>query len=318
MSNSNNISSMFAAIKDSLNKPQDYNFKDILKFEVGKTYLVRLLPNFKAPEQTFFHYFHYSWKSFSTGQFVSYVSPTTWGERCPIAEESYKIYKNGSPEEKERGKAIYRKENWLVNVYVVSDPSNPENEGKVKIMRTGAQLQKIIRNAIDGDDAAEFGDKVFKLSAEGCNFRIKCEKKSDKPGSPEFVEYTASKFLNSSKIEGLDEKKIEEIYNGVFDLTLIFPTKTFEELKNGLDEHYYGKTKEEVLSNPVKSAEKSLETDDVPYTEPAKTVVVTKVEETKSVQPEVKPIPPVVSTTAEKKQEVSIDDLLKGLDSLGS
>ena len=36
--------------------------------------------------------------------------------------------------------------------------SNPDNNGKVKILRYGKQLQKIITEAIEGEDAEEFGD----------------------------------------------------------------------------------------------------------------------------------------------------------------
>ena len=50
-------SSMFESIKSALvkNNTQSKN-KDILKVEVGNTYTVRLLPNVKNPEKTFFHY----------------------------------------------------------------------------------------------------------------------------------------------------------------------------------------------------------------------------------------------------------------------
>jgi hypothetical protein len=319
---SNNLSSMFAAIKDALNKPSESNFKDILKFEPGKTYLVRLLPNIKAPEQTFFHYFHHSWKSFATGQFVSYVSPTSWGERCPISEENFRIYKQGSPEEKEKGKAIYRKENYLVNVYVVSDPTNPENDGKVKVMRYGNQIHKIIRNAIDGDDAAEFGEKIFNLTEQGCNFRIKCEKKSDtKDTKKEFVEYTSSRFLSPSKIDGLDEQKIKDVYNNIFDLTQILPSGTYDELKLALEEHFYGKVAGE---SEHKHSSKPTTEVKTPVQEAAKSPVSNNVpSDFESIDPVVTPPAPVVKKEEVKKEEVkkatsvgdvSIDDLLKGLD----
>jgi hypothetical protein len=313
---------MFASIKDSLNKPQESNFKDILKFEAGKTYLVRLLPNVEAPAQTFFHYYHYSWKSFATGQFVSYVSPQTVGERCPIGEESYKIYKNGSPEEKERGKALYRKENYLVNVYVISDPTNPDNEGKVKIMRYGNQLQKIILSAIEGDDAEEFGPKIFDLSEKGCTFRIKCEKKSDK--NAEFVEYTASRFLSPSKIDNLDEQKMEEIYKSIHDLSKLFTIKSYDDLKQALQEHYYGVSDGEsapAKKNTQKSAKKDepkrVSTEEAPDEDD----IPMGYKQTES-KPETKTEVKTESKPTETKKPASgveddqIKNLLQGLDSL--
>lgn len=306
---------MFASIRDSLNKPQESNFKDILKIEAGKTYLLRLLPNIKEPSQTFFHYFHYSWNSAATGQFVSFVSPQTVNERCPLAEESYKIYRQGSPEEKERGKQLYRKENYLVNVFVISDPTDPTNDGKVKILRYGKQLNKIIRSAIEGDDSQEFGERIFDLSEKGCTFRIKCEKKSDK--NSEFVEYVASRFLSPSKIDGIDPQKIAEAYSTPHDLTKVFTIKTFDELNEALQEHYYNVSKDNPTgaksSKKVEkvSSQNRVSTDEAPddvdIPESAKTTTPVSVNNSKP------------STTAAKSAiaDTQIDELLKGLDSLG-
>lgn len=306
---------MFASLKESLNKPQESGYRDILKFEAGKTYQVRLLPNINDPKSSIFHYFHYSWKSFATGQFVSFVSPQTFGERCPIADESYKIYKNGSPEEKEKGKALFRKENWLINVYVVSDPTNPDNDGKVKIMRYGSQLHKIIMSAIEGDDAAEFGEKIFDLTEKGCNFRIKCEKKSEK-GKAEFVEYTASRFLSPSTIEGLED--VEAVYKSVHDLTQVFPIKPTEELKKGLQEHYYGTVSEDAPKKTVKKdgtvripvSEDGPAEDDIPMS--YKTT-----EKKVETKPADKPVEKKTETKVTSKANVdddAIKDLLSGLD----
>ena len=305
--------SMFASIKDSLNKPQPAGFKDILKFEAGKTYVVRLLPNIKEPKNTFFHYYHFGWKSFATGQFVSFVSPQTVGDRCPIAEESYKIYKTGTPEEKIRGKNLYRKENYLVNVYVVSDPTNPENEGKVKIMRYGSQIQKIIMSAIEGDDAEEFGPKIFDLSEKGCNFRVKCEKKSEKVD--DFVEYTASRFLSPSKIDNLEPSKIEEIYSSLHDLAAVYTIDSYDNLKKGLQEHYYCESTSDNKKKDTKAESKKLSTDEVPgdddipmeYKSDTKTTPKQKTEE--------------VTKNTDKTKTSTVDDdqiksLLQGLEGL--
>ena len=81
--------SMFESIKDALvseNKSQS-NFNDIISCKVGNTYTVRLLPFSKSPKDTFFHYYNHGWVSFATGQYVQALSPQTFGERDPIAEE---------------------------------------------------------------------------------------------------------------------------------------------------------------------------------------------------------------------------------------
>lgn len=232
---------MFDAIKTSLNnKNGESSFKEIMKFESGKTYLVRLVPNVIEPKNTIFHYYHHSWKSISNGQFVTTLCPTTYGESCPIDSYVLKTYNTGTSEEKTKLKEISRKENWMVNAYVISDPTNPENEGKVKVIRYGKELAKIINNAIDGDDADEFGVKIFDL-AEGCTFKIKCESRSANFGGSNrmLTTYTSSKFMSPSKLDGVDQRKIDEIYNNVHDLNKFFKPKTQAELQRMLDQHYF-------------------------------------------------------------------------------
>ena len=95
--------SMFASIKDSLAKPtqSSNSTSNILRLKTGNTYTVRLLPYTPEPSKTFFHYYNHGWNSFATGQYVQTLSPQTFGERDPIAEERFKVLRTGSEEEKE-------------------------------------------------------------------------------------------------------------------------------------------------------------------------------------------------------------------------
>jgi len=123
-------SNLFESIKEALNKKTttESGFRDFMKLEIGNTYLVRLIPNIQAPERTIYHYYHHLWKSAVTNQLVSVLCPTTYGERCPIDEYRSKIYRTNNEGEIKRIQPIRRNENWLVNVYVVKDPTTPENQ----------------------------------------------------------------------------------------------------------------------------------------------------------------------------------------------
>lgn len=227
---------MFDSIKNALQKnATQSNIKNIMKFEKDKTYTVRLIPNVAEPEKTFFHYYTYDWSSFSTGQYTSVVSPTTFGQKCPITETKYRILRGGNEEEKAKAQLLRRNERWLVNAYVVDDPTTPENNGSVKIIRYGKQLHKIISDAIDGEGSEDFGARIFDLSENGVNLKIKSEQQGD------YITYVSSKFTLPKKIEGLTDEKAENIYKNVFDLTSVIPTKSHEELLEVLDEHFFGK-----------------------------------------------------------------------------
>jgi hypothetical protein len=253
---------MFESIKGALQtKDAQSNFRDIMKFEVGKTYNLRMLPDIKDPSKTFFHYYNHAWESFSTGQFLSVVSPSTWGERDPISEARFSILKHGTEEEKEKAQKITRRENWLANVYVVDDQANPDNNGKVKIMRFGRQLHKIITEAIEGEDSDVFGPKIFDLGKEGVSLKVKCERQGD------FPTYVSSKFgPTASAIPGMDKEAEKEVYDNVHDLEAMFPVKSYDELKQTLDEHYHCKD----TSAPVETPDKEEE-DDLDYGDAGKT-----------------------------------------------
>ena len=276
--------SMFESIKGALTKNNDgvsSKIRDYLRTEAGNTYTVRLLPNVKDAAKTFFHYYSYGWNSLTTGQLVTAISPTTWSQRDPIAEERYRVLRNGTEKEKEKALAIKRRENWLVNVYVVNDPVNAENNGKTKIVRFGRQLHKIIMDAIEGEEAAELGARIFDLSPKGCNLRIKVEKQGDYPT------YVSSKFSTPKEVENLDEDGYDKVYNSAFDLESYVTVKSYDELKTILDEHYHG-------------------TKDV---EEAEEVVVTK---TSAPTPSVQVVAKKTVKPVEDEDD-SIKELLKGL-----
>jgi hypothetical protein len=281
---------MFDSIKSALTKQTETTntntkYKDFLRTSPGNTYVVRILPNIKDPNKTFFHYYSYGWNSLATGQLVSATSPSTWGQRDPISEEFFRIRRNGTDEEKEKSKALNRKENWMVNVYVVNDPVNPENNGTIKVLRYGRQLNKIIMDAIEGEESVDFGPRIFDLSPNGCSLRIKVEKQGDYPT------YVSSKFALPKEIEGLAPSDYESIYNGILDLESYVPVKSYEELVDLLKTHYH-------CSADVEEVEQT------PITTAVATPVAVK--------------PATVATPAPKMESTDLDDdsiaeLLKGL-----
>jgi hypothetical protein len=242
---------MFQSIKDALASSESKGsatFNEIMPTKVGNTYTVRLLPYAKDPSKTFFHFYNHGWNSYATGQYVQTLSPQTFGERDPISEERFRVLRTGSEEEKEKMKVIRRLEKWLVNIYVVDDPANPDNNGKVKILRYGKQLQKIITEAIEGEDAEEFGPRIFDLGSDGVSFKIKVEQQGD------FPTYVSSRFTTAGKID-LSEDEQKDIYDKGFDLSEVFILKSFDELKDMLNEHYYCKTGEAAPQSAATPAE---------------------------------------------------------------
>lgn len=276
---------MFQSIKAALSKNEESAtpglYNEILKTVPGNTYTVRLLPFAKDPSKTFFHYYVHGWTSFSTGQYVQTVSPQTFNERDPISEERFRVLRTGTDIEKEKMQAVRRAEKWLVNVYVVEDPTNPENNGKVKMLRYGKQVQKIIMEAIEGEDADEFGSRIFDLSPEGVSFKIKVEQQGEYPT------YVSSRFTSAGKLS-LSESEIEKIYSNAFNLEEVFTIKTYDELKQMMKEHIYVTTD-----------------DNTPAPQPASY--------THTPTPTPAPARPAAAPVAESSIEDEINELLKDL-----
>lgn len=254
MSNKYN-QNLFDSLKEALASKtnNDSSFKDFMKFEPDKTYLVRLLPNLEDSSKTRFHYYQHIFDSVVTGKKVSVLCPNTYGEKCPIDEYRSKIWATKNQTLIDTVKPLKKTEKWLYNVYVIKDPTNPSNEGQVKILNAGAQLQKVIQAAIDGDDAEEFGFRIFDLSEKGCNLRVKVEK--NEGGYPS---YTSSKFVSPSEIEGLDDA--DGVYSSVKSLDTIFQRKSYDEIKEILNFHFLGKDQEEKAENTVPDDEFEVET----------------------------------------------------------
>lgn len=229
-----NLDTMFTAIQgclDKTDKPTNIDYSNILKFEIGKTYKLRLIPFVDDPSKTIVHYIEYGWTSKATDNYVSAISPSTWQEPCPISE----VYRKGF-KDRVNTSGIKRREQWLVNVFVVDDPSHPENNGTVKVFRYGKQIDKIIQQATVGDLSDELGKAVFDVTSNGYDFIVRCEKQQ------EFPNYSNSSFARRpSALPGIgdDEAKITEIYSHLIDLSNLCKVKSYESLQKMLDEHYY-------------------------------------------------------------------------------
>lgn len=283
---------MFETLRDSLTKKNEADgnnklYKNIMKLEPGNTYLVRLIPNLKDINKTFFYHVQHGWNSFATGQYVSALSLPK-GEYDPIGQTRYKLlYKSSNDADKVKGAEIKRTEKWLANVLVVDDPINKQNNGKVMILRFGKQLHKIIEDAMK--ETEDYGDRIFDLSERGCNLKIKVEKQG------EFPYYGSSRFTTPKEIEGLDAKKQEQIYESVFDLESVFPRKNKEELEKMLEEHFFCTA---TVNSPAAKVERSEPADNNSDFVEEKTQVKTT----------------VIVKKKEENEEELIKNLLDGID----
>lgn len=291
---------MFDSIKAALNKNSESSagqFSNIMSFPAGHTYTLRLIPNVENPEKSLFHHWVHGWNSKASGSYMSFLGLQTFGDRDPISELRWKLWKswkeaNPKAENKEYKAEITQKEQWLVNVYVIDDPAKPDNNGTVKILRMGPQLKKIIDDATEGERSDELGWDIFDPT-KGHDFKIVADKKG------EYTTFERS-FITTKSKTALDEEEIDKICESLHDLEAVYSVKTYDELQEVLNEHFFvGEEKEErkplkQVKKEVVSAKDEDEDDDIPmFHEKSKAVSKKQVIEEDSDE---------------------IDDLLAGLD----
>jgi hypothetical protein len=147
-------------------------------------------------------------------------------------------------------------------VYVVSDPGNSENEGKVKIYRYGKKIFDMLNDQMNPPFADQDPVNPFDFW-EGANLRLRFRNKDG------YRNYDASTFDSASPLLGGDDDKLEELYNKLYDLNeFVDPSKfqSYEKLEERLKYVTEGKSapkraeveadeEEDVFSSAIDDAE---------------------------------------------------------------
>lgn len=193
--------------------------------------VVRFLPSVSGQEdQPWGQYYSYFFRNGDTGMYYVERSLYTLGQKDPMTALNYKM-KQGS----EADKAIAAKRKlatkYVANVYVVSDPAKPENEGKVFMWEYGQQIHDIIMSALEPQYPGEPEFDAFDVF-DGAHLEIKI--RANQGGMPS---YDKSAFKPQSVL-GTDEE-IEKIYAQVHDINdyCYGPSnfKSYEELEERMN-----------------------------------------------------------------------------------
>ena len=157
-------------------------------------------------------------------------SLTTMGQKDPVSEHNRVLWNSGSDRDKEIARKQKRKLSYYANIYVVSDPAHPENEGRVFLYKFGKKIYDKITEAMQPQFADEEAINPFDFWT-GANFKLKIRKVEG------YWNYDKSEF---DRVEPLmdDDDKLEKIYNNLNDLNEFSDAKNFksyEDLKKRLD-----------------------------------------------------------------------------------
>lgn len=191
--------------------------------------VVRFLPTPENEEMPWVSYFDHGFQG--PGGWYIEKSLTTLGKNDPVSEYNTQLWNTGIEANKEIARKQKRRLHYVSNVYVISDPKNPDNEGKVFKYRYGKKIFEQLKEAISPAFDDEQAINPFDLRGEGANFKIKIRKVDG------YWNYDKSEFDKPAPLFD-DENQLNDINNQTHSLSeVIAPSefKTYEELKEKLD-----------------------------------------------------------------------------------
>ena len=156
---------------------------------------------------------------------------TTLNDKCPVCEHNSMLWNSGIEANKEIVRKQKRKLSYMANIYVVSDPSNPENEGKVFLFKFGKKIFDKISEAMNPEFADETPVNPFDLW-EGANFKLKIRNVEG------YRNYDKSEFADPSALLDGDDEKLEELWKSEHSLKELVDKsnfKSYDQLKQRLN-----------------------------------------------------------------------------------
>ena len=157
-------------------------------------------------------------------------SITTLNQKDPCSEFNTSLWNSGVESDKQIARNQKRKLAFYSNIYVVKDPANPENEGKVFLYKFGKKIFDKIMGAMQPEFEDESPLNPFDFW-QGADFKVKIKKVAG------YWNYDSSEFAAASPLLK-DDDALESIWKKEYSLSEIVAAdqfKTYDELKKRLE-----------------------------------------------------------------------------------
>ena len=157
-------------------------------------------------------------------------SLTTVNEKDPVSELNTSLWNNGTESGKDQARKQKRRLNYYSNIYVIEDPANPQNNGKVRLFKYGKKIFDKINDLMNPEFKDEIPINPFDLWG-GANFKLKIRMVDG------FVNYDKSEFDSVAPLSN-DDDELEKVWNGQYSLQELLDRdnfKSYDELKTKMD-----------------------------------------------------------------------------------
>jgi hypothetical protein len=239
---SNSLDKLLNAVKEESAPQEKKSYVDerLWKPEVDKSgngyAVIRFLPAVKGEELPWAKVWSHAFQG-PTGQWYIENSLTTIGQNDPVSELNTSFWNSGVESDKEIARKQKRKLQYYANIFVVTDPKHPENEGKVMLYRFGKKIFDKCMEAMQPAFEDESPINPFDFW-EGANFKLKIRKVDG------YWNYDKSEFAAPTPLLDNDDA-LEELWGKQYPLSeFTAPTnfKSYDELKTRLDTVLAGTT----------------------------------------------------------------------------
>jgi len=157
-------------------------------------------------------------------------SLTTLGQKDPVSEYNTMLWNNGTDAGKEAARKQKRKLTYIANIYVVKDPANPANEGKVFLYKFGKKIFDKLTAAMQPEFEDEEAIDPFDFW-QGANFKLKAKNVAG------YRNYDSSEFARPDALLD-DDDAMEAIWKKEYSLAELVAAdqfKSYDDLKKRLD-----------------------------------------------------------------------------------
>ena len=157
-------------------------------------------------------------------------SLTTTGGKDPVSEHNRELWNSGNESDKDVVRKQKRKLSYYANIYVVKDPTNPQNEGGVFLYKFGKKIFDKIMEAMQPEFEDETPINCFDFW-QGANFKLKIVKKDG------YWNYDKSEFDAPAPLLE-DDDALEAIWKKQYSLAAVTAAdqfKSYDDLKKRLD-----------------------------------------------------------------------------------
>ena len=192
--------------------------------------VIRLLPAADGEDIPWVKLYNHGFKG-PGGWFIE-NSLTTLGQKDPVSEMNSRLWNSGIESDKDIARQRKRRLSYISNILVVSDPANPQNEGKIFLYKYGKKIFDKIQEAMNPEFQDEEAVNPFDYW-KGANFKLKVRKVSG------FVNYDKSEFESPSALHDGDDAKLENLWKSQYKLDEFVSEsnfKSYDDLKTRLDE----------------------------------------------------------------------------------